>query len=54
MKTRIKYDPNAVEKSRSTSNIEFVLGLNQASDEIYDKNVTKDFWLRGYKETDLP
>ena len=43
-----------VDKANSTDNIECVTGHNTIIDDLFVKNVTKDLWLRGYKEQDLP
>ena len=53
-KSRLKYDPNAVDKANSTKNIEYITGDNTTRGDLFVKNVTKDLWLRGYKEQDLP
>ena len=52
--SRLKYDRNAIEKGKITNNIECFTGRNTTRDDLFVKNVTKDLWLRGYKEQDLP
>ena len=52
--SRVKFDPTADKKEECITNIEYVLGLNQARDDAFIMNVTVDLMLRGFKHADLP
>ena len=52
-KSRVKYNPNAFNKATCLANIDYGTGLRKERDDSFVKNVTKDLWLRGYKDVNL-
>ena len=47
-KVKVKYDPNAKNKSSLIYDNEYELGSDQARDDRFMMNVTLDLWLWGY------
>lgn len=54
-KCKIRLDVNAVDKSMSTTNIDYVVdGTVQSRDDAFNRQVTKDLRQRGYTFNDIP
>ena len=52
--SKVKFDPNVMEKTTNTNNIEYVLGHNKARDDACILKLASDLLLRGYSYADLP
>ena len=52
--SKVKFDPNAIEKTTNTNNIEYIHGHNKSRDDAYILKLVSDLLLRGYSYAGLP